>query len=234
MVIGDRQRHRDLTVRLLAKLSAVLMVYPDRVPPLLGERRIVDDPCLDRPMPLDRRQHPLAHLAQHPLVRPLGVADKMQQGLMLCRHPARIRLRSHRLHALAFARQDQPGAVVVQRPDPIGVPNHARQRIHVLLKSRPALTLVPQLHLSLLRAKLEAQEVLDSQSGLLRPSDSVVLTLLRHSLFGLYLEPLAPQHGHRANFWTIVLIKRMRKVAIEFGTWRSGRKGGSSGSIIVG
>jgi hypothetical protein len=30
------------------------------------------------------------------------------------------------------------------------------------------------------------------------------------------------------------LIKRKRMVAIEFGMWRSGRKGGSPGSITVG
>jgi hypothetical protein len=44
------------------------------------------------------------------------------------------------------------------------------------------------------------------------------LTLLRHSRLGLYLEPLAPQHGHRANFCTTALIKRTRMVAIEFAT----------------
>ncbi len=32
----------------------------------------------------------------------------------------------------------------------------------------------------------------------------------------------------------IALIKRTRMVAIELGMWRSGRKGGSSGSITVG
>src|SRR3954451_21589142 len=30
IVIGDRQRHRDLTVVLLAKLAAILSRYPDR------------------------------------------------------------------------------------------------------------------------------------------------------------------------------------------------------------
>ena len=44
------------------------------------------------------------------------------------------------------------------------------------------------------------------------------LILLRHSLRGLYALPLAPQHGHRASLCTIALIKRMRMVAIEFGT----------------
>ncbi len=35
-------------------------------------------------------------------------------------------------------------------------------------------------------------------------------------------------------FLMSALINRTRMVAIEFGTWRSGRKGGSSGSITFG
>src|SRR5205807_8557316 len=65
----------------------------------------------------------------------------------------------------------------MQRPNPIRVPDHAGKPIHVLLKSQRALTLVPQLHLGLPRAKPEAPELLDSQSRLLRPSDSVVLSV---------------------------------------------------------
>ena len=37
-----------------------------------------------------------------------------------------------------------------------------------------------------------------------------------------------------AEFLMSALIKRTRTVAIEFGMWRSGRKGGSSGSITFG
>jgi hypothetical protein len=44
----------------------------------------------------------------------------------------------------------------------------------------------------------------------------------------------APQQGHRGKFFMIALIKRTRVVAIEFGMWRSGRKGGSPGSVTVG
>ena len=64
---------------LLAELTTVLARHPDRVPALLGKTGIVDDPGLDRPLPLDRRQHYLAHLAQNPLVRPAALTDKMQQ-----------------------------------------------------------------------------------------------------------------------------------------------------------
>jgi molecular chaperone IbpA len=79
MVIGNRQRHHDLTIVLLAKLAAILPRYPDRVPPLFGKAGVVDDPGFNRTVTLDLRQHHLAHLGQHPLVRPSCVADKMQQ-----------------------------------------------------------------------------------------------------------------------------------------------------------
>jgi hypothetical protein len=42
-------------------LAAVLPRYANRVPPLLGEACVVDDPRLDRPMALDSRQHHLAY-----------------------------------------------------------------------------------------------------------------------------------------------------------------------------
>jgi hypothetical protein len=44
----------------------------------------------------------------------------------------------------------------------------------------------------------------------------------------------APQQGHRMIVLLRARLNRTRMVAIEFGTWRSGRKGRSSGSIIVG
>ena len=58
--------------------------------------------------------------------------------------------------------------------------------------------------------------------------------LLHHKFCLLCREALLPQQGHRGRFLMRALIKRMRMVAIEFGMWRSGRKGGSPGSIAVG
>jgi hypothetical protein len=43
-----------------------------------------------------------------------------------------------------------------------------------------------------------------------------------------------PQHGHRGKVLTMASAKRIRIVAIEFGMWRSGRNGGSSGLITLG
>ena len=42
------------------------------------------------------------------------------------------------------------------------------------------------------------------------------------------------QHGHRDRRLTRALARRCRMVAIELGTWRSGRNGGAAGSITVG
>ena len=44
----------------------------------------------------------------------------------------------------------------------------------------------------------------------------------------------APQHGQRGKRLMIAAMSLRRMVAIEFGMCRSGRKGGSSGSITVG
>ncbi len=43
-----------------------------------------------------------------------------------------------------------------------------------------------------------------------------------------------PQHGQRDKRPTIAAMSLLRMVAIEFGMCRSGRKGGSSGSVTVG
>ena len=85
VVIGKRQRHRDLTVILLAKLPAILTPHTDRVRSLLGETGVIDDPRFDRSMAFYRRQYHLAHFGQNTLVRPRRVADEVQQRLMLCR-----------------------------------------------------------------------------------------------------------------------------------------------------
>src|SRR5208282_1014388 len=90
-------------------------------------RRIIDDPGLDRSVTLDCRHHQLAHLGQDPLVRPLSLADEMQQLLMLRRNLGRRRHRRHRLNALAAFSRQKSDAIIPQRHRPIGMPDHARQ-----------------------------------------------------------------------------------------------------------
>ena len=60
------------------------------------------------------------------------------------------------------------------------------------------------------------------------------LVLLQHKFRRLCLEALLPQQGHRGRVLMSALIRRMRMVAIELAMWRSGRNGGSPGSITVG
>ena len=61
------------------------------------------------------------------------------------------------------------------------------------------------------------------------------LVLLHHKFRRDGFLPIeAAQHGHRDKVLTSATINRRRMVAIEFGTWRSGRNGGASGSVTVG
>ena len=148
MMIGDRQRYSHLAIVLLAKLTAVLARHPDRMPSLFGKSRVIDDPRLDRPVPFNLRQHYLAHLAQHRFVRPRANTNKMQQRLVLRRYPRRSRLGCHRLDALAFARQYQPGAIIAQRSNPIRMPDHACQSFDIRRKPVLSIGLAPEIHLS--------------------------------------------------------------------------------------
>src|ERR1700687_5103545 len=68
VVVCDRQRHRYLTIGLLAELPAILMLHAYRMLSLFGETRVIDDPRLDRPLPFHCRQHHLAYLGQRLLV----------------------------------------------------------------------------------------------------------------------------------------------------------------------
>jgi hypothetical protein len=106
------------------------------MPSFLGKAGVVDDPRLDRPMPLQRRQNQATHLGQNPFVRPRRVADEVQQGLMLGRYPSRRRHRRHRLDALAFTWHQQPEAVITQRHHPVGMTNRLDQAPDIRRKTR--------------------------------------------------------------------------------------------------
>src|SRR5205809_5058502 len=61
------------------------------------------------------------------------------------------------------------------------------------------------------------------------------LVLLCHKFFCRDRLPIgAAQHGHRDRVVASARINLLRIVAIEFGTWRSVRSGGASGSVTVG
>ncbi len=101
---------------------------------LLGKGGVVEDPGTNGTVALDARQHQLAHLGEQLLVRPLSLADEMQERLMLRRRPSRRRLRRHRLHALPLQRQHQADAVVMQRLHPIGMADYTGKPVDVRLQ----------------------------------------------------------------------------------------------------
>ena len=138
MVVGDRQRDGGLAVRLLAELPAILMRHADRMGPVLGKARVVEDPGLDWPVPLDLRQHHVAHLGQHHLVRPHALRHEMQQRLVLRPHTLRRRRRRDRLDTLAFAWKQQARAVVAHRPDAARMPHHACKLVEIVRKTPSA------------------------------------------------------------------------------------------------
>ena len=62
----------------------------------------------------------------------------------------------------------------------------------------------------------------------------LALVLLRHSFCLTVCSGGRPQQGHRGRTRTSVRARRIRRVAIEFGTWRCDRSGRSSGSVTGG
>src|SRR5260370_23254127 len=70
--------------------------------------------------------------------------------------------------------------------------------------------------------------------GIFRSNPQIDLVLLRYKLLRARCRTALPQHGQRGKRLTIAAMSLRRMVAIEFGMCRSGRKGGSSGSVTVG
>jgi hypothetical protein len=73
-------------------------------------------------------------------------------------------------------------------------------------------------------------EILDG----LKHNERALLVLLRHKFVWAYRALELPQHGQRGKRLMMAWMSLRRMVAIEFGMWRSGRKGGSAGSETVG
>jgi hypothetical protein len=130
----------------LAELTAILPGHPDRISPLLGKARVIDDPRFDRPATLDRRQHKPVRPGQHRSLRPRCVPRKIKQGLMLrgnlphgsspwaegprCGHCR------HRFDTLALDRHQQTQAVIAHRLLSIGIAQHRAERLDIDRKSR--------------------------------------------------------------------------------------------------
>ena len=133
LIVGHRDADRHLAVVLLAQHPAILARHTDRVPALLREARVVDDPVAAAG-PVHLRHHPLCNPAQQLLVGPFGLGHKVVQRLMPGAGVQRIHPCGHRFHALARQRQHQPGAVPLQPRMTVPMPKPRRQVCHVALK----------------------------------------------------------------------------------------------------
>ena len=129
VLVGDRECRGDPTVVLPAELAAVPACHTHGVAALLGEAGVVGDPVADRLMALDGRENELAHDLKHRLIAPPGLGDQMVERLVGRRHALRRRARRPGLDALARTRQQQAGTVGAGRRAPVGVAEHAGDRV---------------------------------------------------------------------------------------------------------
>ncbi len=151
MQARHRQRDGNLAVILFANLATVLACDPDRVPALLGKTCIINHPGQDPPMPLDLGQDLGSHERQESLVGPVCLSDEMVERLMGRLNPSGFEPGCHRFDALALARQDQPGAVGLQRRRTISMTQSPRQGLNIGCKAPLArLHTALAIHLSLL------------------------------------------------------------------------------------
>ena len=79
-MIGNRKRHCDLAIVLLAEPTAILPRDAHRMRAFFRKAGIVDDPGFD-PIALsfDRGHDPFANPPQNRLVRPRRLTDEMQK-----------------------------------------------------------------------------------------------------------------------------------------------------------
>ena len=132
MLVGRRQRDSDLTIVLLAKLTAILPGDADRMNALLGKSRVVDDPGAYPAALLDSRKNKGSNPPQQVRLRPVGVGDKMVQRLMRPLDAARLdALGRYRLDALSLAGKNESRTVGAKWRLPICVPQGRRHMLNV-------------------------------------------------------------------------------------------------------
>lgn len=119
LLIGDRQRHGDLAIVLLAELTTILPGHADRMSALLGKP--VSSMIQARIVPRDHRKHEIAPRLHHRGIGPVRLRDEMMQRLMRGSNASRLHPRRHRRDALAIAGLHQPRAIRLNRRDPVGV-----------------------------------------------------------------------------------------------------------------
>jgi hypothetical protein len=98
---------------------------------LLGDAGVIDHPAADRSAPLHNRQHPQTNRGEQRLVGPVCLGHEVMQRLMRCLHAPRFNASSHRLDALAGARQQQAGAVGSEWDAAVGMTKSCAQRLDI-------------------------------------------------------------------------------------------------------
>jgi hypothetical protein len=97
---------------------------------------------------LDARHDVLADFGHHGVIRPVALADEMQERLVLCGRALRCRHGRHRLDALAVGRHQQAGAVARHRPMPPRIAEDAGEIIDIRRKPCGARTTGILIHVS--------------------------------------------------------------------------------------
>src|SRR5215472_16829109 len=93
---------------------------------------------------------------------------------------------------------------------------------------RPDLSGANLIESYLIAANLNGADLSGAKLGAAYLSEANLLVLLCHKFRYLFR---AAQHGQRDSIVARAATNLRRIVAIEFGTWRSGRNGGSSGLV---
>jgi hypothetical protein len=130
-----RQTHGCLAIVGFASLAAILSGDPHRVLALFRKTGVIHDPRHHRTMFLYRRQHFSLHLCQHLLIVPGRIGYQVMERLVHATHILGRQSCGHRFNALAFTRQQQTYAVMLQRHMPVSVPCGFCQALDICRKA---------------------------------------------------------------------------------------------------
>ncbi len=100
---------------LLAELAAVLPCHADRMPALLGQTRVGEDPGLDAALGLERRRHLAPNGREQGLVRPRRLGDAGRRRPVRRTDPRRQRLAATLEPTLASVAHGQPRSAIPRK-----------------------------------------------------------------------------------------------------------------------
>jgi hypothetical protein len=119
---GHGKTHGYTAVILFANLAAILSSHPDRLAPLFRKPDVIYYPCHHWVTAQHRGNDEIQAPIQDRFIIPWSIGNHMMQRLMHSSHILGSESGGHRFDALAFTRQQQSGAVILQGVVPIGMP----------------------------------------------------------------------------------------------------------------